>query len=661
MKKTAAKFGALLIVFSMMLSLTACSGDFMDRFDFLKETRATKSTDDDEDEDETKPAETATEPTETEPTEPEPTDPTPEPTPAEINEYQKYLIFPTEPYSYDKVHPEHKPGSITGEEAKELLKEIELDYLNEVINGNYVDTIILFDDYEAYGLSVDEVSWGKFEFDPEGDQEMIDRYINRLLELDFENLDEGDRIFFDKFLYDLEESAYAAQYPGFSFLTPVFNSLTSSQCEILFILDVITFETKEDAERYIELLADTDRYYDELCEFEEKRAELGYALTADSYEEIAKTFDSIVEQKDDCFLYDTFEERLDNIKDLSSADKEELIASHDQVMKEIFFPEFEECAERMRAIEPSETEYSVYNFEGGQEYYKMIARKLSNSNITPEEASDLVDEYFVETMETYVDLMLSAGVSGTDFTAGGTQENLDFLYGKIFEYFPEIPDHKYVFKDVPEVFQDSFSPAAYLGYHLDKMDSNMILINTAGSTDNFGTVIAHEAYPGHMYQSIYTRSICDHPYMYIFDSTGYSEGWAQYVEVNSPIFFGASEEELEFCKSESLLNALLLTMIDIGVGYKGWTLDDACKNINQLAGLPLLQPSDELKTVYNLVANDPGYAYKYGVGYIMMTKTLDEIMEADPSLTTKELHTLFLDAQPATYEQILNTVLNKIG
>ena len=90
-------------------------------------------------------------------------------------------------------------------------------------------------------------------------------------------------------------------------------------------------------------------------------------------------------------------------------------------------------------------------------------------------------------------------------------------------------------------------------------------------------------------------------------------------------------------------------------------MDDACQNINQLAGLPLLQPSDELKTVYNLVANDPGYAYKYGVGYIMMTKTLDEIMEADPSLTTKELHTLFLDAQPATYEQILNTVLNKIG
>ena len=257
--------------------------------------------------------------------------------------------------------------------------------------------------------------------------------------------------------------------------------------------------------------------------------------------------------------------------------------------------------------------------------------------------------------------MLSVGMSGTDFTAGGTKENLDFLYGKIFEYFPEIPDHKYTFKNVPEVFQDSFSPAAYLTNHVDNFDANVIIINTASSYDNFGTIIAHEAYPGHMYQYIYTRSICDHPYMYIFEPIAYAEGWAQYVEVNSPIFFGASEEELEFCKCVSLLNAFILTRMDIGVGYEGWSEEEACKYINQLVGLPILQPSEQVDMLYNLVSDDPGYAYKYGVGYIMMTKTLDEIMEADPSLTTKELHTLFLDAQPATYEQILNTVLNKIG
>lgn len=654
MKKTVIKFASLMIIMAMMTSMAACSGDFMDRFDFLKESRSDRDRDDDDDDDdepeetkkpkETKPSET--EPSETEPTETEPTD-EPTPTPAGGN-----LSFPSKPYSYDEVHPKREPGEITGDEAVEELNAIEHDYLVEAFNGSYLDITIYFDDYESMGLSFDEISWGDVSFDPEEDNKTYKEYIDRLAKIDYESLPDGDRIFYDKILYDLEESYYVSQYPGFYYLSPVFNSLTSSQCNILFILDVVSFETKEDAENYIELIKDTDRYYDELCAFEEQRASMGYVFSEESYEAIALTFDSLVAQTDDCFLYESFEARLDEIVGLSDEDRQALIADHEAAMKESFFPEFQECADRIRALKDlaSDETSSLAAYDGGMDYYAALVRSETNSQMTPEQAIEKCDKYMVDAFNGY----LQGGFAQHDYTAGDVQENLDFLYGKIFEYFPEIPDHEYVFKQVPEVFADSFSPAAYLAYHVDKFDSNLILINTAAASDDFGVTVAHEAYPGHMYQSIYTRSICDHPYMYIFDSIGYNEGWAVYCEVNSPTFFGATQEEQYAYLCEDILDVLLMARIDLGVNYEGWDAEDAATYINGLLGINLLK-AENLQDVVNLVTEDPCYAVKYGLGYIALTDTLDQIQALDPSLSIKEIHKLFLDSQPATFEQIYET------
>ena len=651
MKKAAIRFAALLIVMAMMTSLVACSGDFMDRFDFLKETRADRDNDDDEDETKETKETKDTEPSETDPSETEPseTEPTDEPTPTP---FDGTLVFPSEPYSYDKVHPHHEPGDITGDAAVEELNDIEHDYLIEAFDGSYLDITLYFEDYEAMGLAFDEISWGDVSFDPSEDNKTAKKYIDRLLKIDYESLPDGDRIFYDKILYDLEESYYLSQFSGFYYLTPVFNSLTSSQCNILFVLDLVSFKTKEDAENYIELIRDTDRYYDALCAFEEQRASMGYVLSEESYEAIALTFDSIVVQTDECFLYESFETRLDDIEGLSDEDRQALIDDHEAAMKEKFFPEFQECADRMRALKDvasDETE-TLATYEGGKDYYAALIRRETNSQLTPEQAIEKCESYMKDALIGYV----QGGFTQHDYTAGDVQENLDFLYGKIFEYFPDIPEHEYVFKQVPEAFQDSFSPAAYFAYHLDRYDSNLILINTAGSSNDFGTTVAHEAYPGHMYQSLYLRSICDHPYMYIFDSVGYAEGWAVYVEVNSPTFFGATQEEQYSYLCEDILDTLLMARVDLGVNYEGWTSEDAATNINAILGVNLFKAED-LQDLVNLVTEDPCYAVKYGLGFICLTDTLDKIQALDPSMTAKEIHKLFLDSQSATYEQIYET------
>ena len=341
MKNIKIKACAVLLT-AMMLMSTSCS--FVDSFKDDVEARRTKreedadkkdkkdkekknkkdKDDDTEESEETEETEDTEETEETEETEADPTDapdPTDEPDPTQApldvsdSEYAQYLIFPDEPYDYDKVHPKHKPGSITGKKAKEELDKIEKDYLAEVFDDDYVDAVIYFDDYEAIGIDVSEPSWGSVSYAAtEEDIADTQEYLDRLYAIDYESLEETDRVFYEKITYDLEQDLYLSKYPGYNFLTPVFNSFTSQQCEILFVLDVISFKTKEDAENYIKILKDLDRYYDELCTFEEARVELGYAGSDELYDGVVESFDNLVKQKDDCFLYDSFEKRLDNIK-----------------------------------------------------------------------------------------------------------------------------------------------------------------------------------------------------------------------------------------------------------------------------------------------------------------------------------------------------------
>ena len=172
----------------------------------------------------------------------------------------------------------------------------------------------------------------------------------------------------------------------------IFNYLVGPQSEILFILDVYSFDTVEDAEKYIELVKDIDRYYDQMCEYEETRAKFGFASSDNSYEEAAKSFDNLVKQKDDCFLYDSFEERLDNIKGLSSSDRARLIKEHEKAMKEVVFPEFEECARRMRALKGSGGTMQVFPNTGAEMLIMQCLQDRSQNGATVQESIKALDK-----------------------------------------------------------------------------------------------------------------------------------------------------------------------------------------------------------------------------------------------------------------------------
>ena len=248
------------------------------------------------------------------------------------------------------------------------------------------------------------------------------------------------------------------------------------------------------------------------------------------------------------------------------------------------------------------------------------------------------------------------------YSKGSIQKNLDYLLGAVKSDFPDIPAHEYYLMDVPKVFEENFSPAAYLGYHLDNFNANMIIINhkSADSDKDFGVTVAHEGYPGHMFQSLYTRAHTNHPYMYLSTSVGYNEGWAVYVENYSMRYFSGNgvTDAVKLVSYESNLSLLLSTRVDYGIHFENWSLKQ-CVDYFKKYGFSVTE--DSFQKYYTLIVTDPAYYSKYGMGYLWTQQTMDDMRAKFPNKTDKDIHTAYLDSLTGTFDQIRKSMEKKLG
>ena len=660
MKRFTIRFLALTLVGAMGLSLAGCSL-------LGGSSRRKRDKDDDDDDDGPKWFIAETSESDPEPTEPsattliEPTQAPVRPSGSWVVETSDELTYPDHVATYDEIHPSRPQGTVKGDEAKAIVDACEAQLITYNIDC-YADADILFQDPEALGIDVSDVSWGDGYTSIEEYEEKKEFYegiLEQLYTIDSSTLDREDLICYEKMVYDCEMDVYCYSYTAFNYYTMIFNYLVGPQSDIMFVLDVFTFDTVEDAENYILLLKDIDRYFGEMCDYEEERVAYGFISSDNSYEEAAKSFDNLVAMEEDCFLYQSFEERLDNIPNLSDSDRDRLIEENEQVMHDEVFPAFQNCADTMRALKGSGGEdYGLWAYRGGDAYYSALCISQSNSCMSVEDSMELCESY-LDDLSSELTSITQGGDSSWineymehEYTKGSVPDDLSFLYDAVEPDFPSIPAHEYYLMDVPECFEENFSPAAYLGYHLDQFDSNLIIVNNGSSDSDIGITLAHEGYPGHMFQSLYTRSATEHPYMYLFDSTGYAEGWAVYVENYAYKYYADTPDSAgaRVVAIENELNVILGTMMDYGIHVKGWTLTDCADCFNDVFGGGVSESA--LQELYTLVVTDPCYYVKYGMGYIHTAEIMSGAHGQFPNASDEEIHTAYLDALTTNFEQI---------
>ena len=233
--------------------------------------------------------------------------------------------------------------------------------------------------------------------------------------------------------------------------------------------------------------------------------------------------------------------------------------------------------------------------------------------------------------------------------ADGTPEAyIAMLQEHIAAEFPPIAPTQLVVLEVHESLQEHMSPAFYLAPAVDRFNDNVVYVNPASLDDNLFlfTVLAHESYPGHMYQTVYFLQQSPHPVRTALSNSGYAEGWATYAEMKSYFFAESSVVIADLLWNLRLYDMLLVSCIDLGVNVLGWDKND----VSQLLEDYNVFDPEVTESIFNRVAGVPLNSLLYSGGYIELIALMQDVESAlGDNFDLVDFHRYFLDFGPAPY------------
>ncbi|MDD3254026.1 MAG: DUF885 domain-containing protein [Lachnospiraceae bacterium] len=432
-----------------------------------------------------------------------------------------------------------------------------------------------------------------------------------------------------------------------------------TQAELPILLCEYCFYEKQDIDDYLKLLAGIDEYYAEILAFEQKKAEAGLMMSDTSIDHVIESCESYLLVPGDNFMIDSFNSRLLEVPDLTEEEKKDYQAQNTALLESDFVPAYQLLIDGLQKLKGTGiNESGQCGFPDGKAYYKYLV--FSNTGTSYSSVEDLLEAVRLtmenslkETSQLLKDYPeLAEEFSSYQFRQTEPTAIMEELEQKTLSDFPALPECSYTLKDVPKALELSLSPAFYLSSALDDSRDNTIYINRNErfSPNTLYNTLAHEGYPGHLYQKVYFNTNCKSDLRKILMVPGYSEGWATYVEQLSYSLDNGLKPELGRMLAANAMASLgLHATLDISINYLGWNKDqvrDYLKNYYS-------EPDALVDPLYDAMVENPANYLSYYVGcmeFQNMRQTAEETLGA--RFNAKEFHRFLLDMGNAPFDVI---------
>lgn len=237
-------------------------------------------------------------------------------------------------------------------------------------------------------------------------------------------------------------------------------------------------------------------------------------------------------------------------------------------------------------------------------------------------------------------------------TLSDPDEILQNLQVQIQDDFPALTDTSYTLKYVPEALESSLSPAFFLVPPIDSDGSNTIYINEKASTEqNLYTMLAHEGYPGHLYQSAYFNDREPVPVRRLLACGGYNEGWGLYSELYAYSFDNGLPEAVKpLMRCSEASSYGLYALLDICIHYDGWDLATTTSYLENSYGFT---DPESAREIYLAIIDNPGNYLKYYTGYLEILTMRQEAEEVlGNKFNAKSFHQFILNMDGASFRVI---------
>lgn len=502
---------------------------------------------------------------------------------------------------------------------------------------------------KEYDIRENEVTFGTFPTDNKNLLAAVENLEEVLKTFDYNKLSVENSLTYDVLKCYLNMTERDAEYILYD--EPM-GLVSGVQTQLPVILSEYPFYEQSDVDTYLQLMKTTPEYFASLLKFEQKKSKAGLFMSDKMAEQVIEQCKAFRDMGENNYLYSTFAERVCTVTSLSDKQKSDYIQKNARMMKEYVLPAYDNLICTIEKLKGSgKNEQGLCYLPKGKDYYEQVVEASTGSTRSVEEIRDMTRRQMTEDLEAMERVMK---ISEKEVNASIPQNPtsiLQDLQTKITTSFPELPDTTYEVKYVPKAMQEHLSPAFYMIPAIDAYNENIIYVNEAqiGNTMALFTTLAHEGYPGHLYQTVYFANTNPDPIRTILNFGGYVEGWATYAEMCSYYLAPLTKDQATLLQKNSSILLGLYTLADIGIHYDGWSRDDAVVFYKRYG----IGDEETVNRIYDLILGSPGNYLKYYVGYVeFLELKKDWLKEYGSKASQKEFHKAVLDVGPAPFKVV---------
>ena len=506
---------------------------------------------------------------------------------------------------------------------------------------------------QKYGITNIPVTFGSFSSNPASSKASIENCQASLEAFSYRALSEKNKLTYDILSSYLQTAANGTSYLLYDEpLSPI----TGIQAQLPVLLAEYHFKNTHDIETYLNLLETTPEFFKSLIDLEKEKAEKGLFLPDKIVDTVIEQCSSLLHMGKSHYMYTTFKDRLSSVENLTEVQRNSYIQRNETVIQDDFLPAYNSLISALEDLKGAGGELAgICRLHNGKKYFEYLVQKETGSSRNIPELKKLIQQQMQADIASLGILMETSVLPSCSFEQT-PEKILKNLETKITPAFPQPADVNTEVKYVPKSMEPYLSPAFYLIPCIDHSIENTIYINRAHTMEGLKlfTTLAHEGYPGHLYQTTYFSEQNPDPLRSLLNFGGYTEGWATYAEMCSYYLAPLSKKDAALAQKNSSLLLGLYAFADVGIHYDGWTLTDTIRFFSNYG----INDTEAIQEIYELIISDPANYLKYYVGYVELLELKKEIAnQLGDAFSQKEFHKAVLDVGPAPFPIVRKYVL----
>lgn len=532
----------------------------------------------------------------------------------------------------------------------------------EEMKSNTMNLHFTLKDPKAAGIDSYEITLGSLSGDsPHNQARQLKKLSEELKKYSHRSLKGKDRLTCRLLSDYISRQQNLAAYPYYDEpLTP--SGGVTSQLPVL--LAEYTFRNTRDIKDYLGLLSQMDTYFLGILDYEQKKADAGLFMSDEACLKVIEGCEVFTEHPDDNFLIDTFSNRLNAMDGLTDTQKNAYLKQHSKVLSDHVIPAYSQMIKGLTMLlGRGHNNWGLCNFPEGKAYYEAVVSADTGCDDSVEDLFSQITKARREDLTFCQNLLeknpkLASQSPKPDAALKEENAMISRLQKEILTDFPAPPQTDVEICHVDPALSEYLAPAFYITAPIDDISHNRIYINDAKNDTDiyYFTTLAHEGYPGHLYQTICTSSYGAPEVLSLLNYPGYTEGWATYTEMQSFYYAGLDQDLASLLQHNQAATLSLYATADIGIHYFGWEKEKNAAFWSEYG----VDDTATVKRITDLILEEPGNYLKYYVGYLKFRQMREQLALENKSFSVSAFHEAILRTGPSPFSVLEETVRDQL-